>query len=200
MMNQVASQTEIGKICSKQSPCSASRLSRPADTPSSALSHGQDLHRQVRDRAPARLVDVDRALELWAVGAEAFGVRGLHGGRGQELRRHLRRRDPRCENAAWTSQGGTRGRLSLPSQPQPHVGAPVPGCKCSGTSPATPSPVVLHRSMARTPARLVCVAAPKSACVRARLAASGSTCRGATMASARKAMMLLRARRQSGCH
>ena len=42
MMNQVASQTEIGKICSKQSPCSASRLSRPADTPSTALSHGQD--------------------------------------------------------------------------------------------------------------------------------------------------------------
>ena len=33
MMNQVASQTEIGKICSKPSPCSASRLSRPADTP-----------------------------------------------------------------------------------------------------------------------------------------------------------------------
>jgi hypothetical protein len=42
MMNQVASQIEIGKICSKQSPCSASRLSRPADTPSGALSHGQD--------------------------------------------------------------------------------------------------------------------------------------------------------------
>ena len=42
MMNQVASQTEIGKICSKRSPCSASRLSRPADTPSGALSHGQD--------------------------------------------------------------------------------------------------------------------------------------------------------------
>jgi hypothetical protein len=42
MMNQFATQTEIGKICSKPSPCSASRLSRPADTPSSALSHGQD--------------------------------------------------------------------------------------------------------------------------------------------------------------
>jgi hypothetical protein len=42
MMSQVASQTEIGKICSKQSPCSASRLSQPADTPSGALSHGQD--------------------------------------------------------------------------------------------------------------------------------------------------------------
>ena len=41
-MNQVASQTEIGKICSKQSPCSPSRLSRPADTSSGALSHGQD--------------------------------------------------------------------------------------------------------------------------------------------------------------
>lgn len=41
-MNQVASQTEIGKICSEQSPCSASRLSRPADTLSGALSHGQD--------------------------------------------------------------------------------------------------------------------------------------------------------------
>ena len=32
MMIQVASQTEIGKICSKRSPCSASRLSRPADS------------------------------------------------------------------------------------------------------------------------------------------------------------------------
>ena len=42
MMNQVASQTEIGKIFSEQSPCSASRLSRPADTLSGALSHGQD--------------------------------------------------------------------------------------------------------------------------------------------------------------
>ena len=42
MMNQVASQTEIGKICSKQSPCSTPRLSRPAHTPSVALSHGQD--------------------------------------------------------------------------------------------------------------------------------------------------------------
>ena len=42
MMNQVASQTEIGKICSKLSPCSAARLSQPADTPSAALSHGQD--------------------------------------------------------------------------------------------------------------------------------------------------------------
>ena len=41
-MNRVASQTEIGKICSEQSPCSASRLSRPADTLSGALSHGQD--------------------------------------------------------------------------------------------------------------------------------------------------------------
>ena len=42
MMNQLASQTEIGKICSKQSPCSTPRLSRPAHTPSVALSHGQD--------------------------------------------------------------------------------------------------------------------------------------------------------------
>ena len=41
MMNQVAFQTEIGKICSKQSPCSTRRLSRSAHTPSVALSHGQ---------------------------------------------------------------------------------------------------------------------------------------------------------------
>ena len=34
MMNQVAFQTEIGKICSKQSPCSTPRLSRSAHTPS----------------------------------------------------------------------------------------------------------------------------------------------------------------------
>ena len=44
-MNQVASHTEIGKICSEQSPCSASRLSWPADTLSGALSHGQDPYR-----------------------------------------------------------------------------------------------------------------------------------------------------------
>ena len=42
MMNQVASQTEIEKICSKQSPRSTPRLSRSAETPSSALSHSQD--------------------------------------------------------------------------------------------------------------------------------------------------------------
>ncbi len=42
MMNQVVSQTEIAEICSKPSPCSASRLSRLADAPSAALSHGQD--------------------------------------------------------------------------------------------------------------------------------------------------------------
>ncbi|MGB2695754.1 MAG: hypothetical protein WBD55_11300, partial [Dehalococcoidia bacterium] len=47
MINQVASQTEIGKICSKQSPCGASRLSRPADTPSGALSHSQDPQRSL---------------------------------------------------------------------------------------------------------------------------------------------------------
>ena len=40
--NIVASQTEIGNICPQQSPCSATRLSRPADTPAGALSHGQD--------------------------------------------------------------------------------------------------------------------------------------------------------------
>ena len=55
MMNQVASQTEIGKICSKQSPCSTPRLSRPAHTPSVALSHGQD----------PELPKLQRSITLW---------------------------------------------------------------------------------------------------------------------------------------
>jgi hypothetical protein len=43
MMNQVATQTEIGKICSKPSPCSASRLLQLADSPAGALSHSQEV-------------------------------------------------------------------------------------------------------------------------------------------------------------
>jgi len=62
-MNQVASQTEIGKIFSKQSPCSASRLSRPADTLSGALSHGQD-------RDPNRRIELARRLAFLLTVAE----------------------------------------------------------------------------------------------------------------------------------
>ena len=64
MMNQVASQTEIGKICSKQSPCSARRLSRPAHTPSVALSHGQDPNRSFLLRVYSRMIDKDIADDL----------------------------------------------------------------------------------------------------------------------------------------
>ena len=42
MMKQVCLPDRNRKKRSKQSPCSASRLSRSGDTPSGALSHGQD--------------------------------------------------------------------------------------------------------------------------------------------------------------
>ena len=42
MTHQGCLQAKIGKLCSKRSCCSAPRLSRTANTPSSALSHSQD--------------------------------------------------------------------------------------------------------------------------------------------------------------
>ena len=77
MMNQVASQTEIGKICSKPSPCSASRLSRPADTPSAALSHGQEVKRtSEREKATKCHLQTLVALSQLAARINALNISG----------------------------------------------------------------------------------------------------------------------------